>query len=245
MRRLKACGTGLLDAGLREEREVLSGRKRRTARRTEPVSRERARLSVGKTDCMEVVDATGSGYSFLVRNRVLADRAGFLRGGLPELEHGVLREPGDLSLLDGVVLRASEKELQDLCVGRPGTTARGCGHGRAREGRAAGALGGSHGRGGDVPRRHVGEQHGLNVTDIACQRGWRADGDCPARRPFSGECGLDGRRGRGQLLDRQGVDLGSRGGQAHGWWNPRRGNGEGRGRSGQGALQRERQGTGF
>jgi len=205
LRRLKGCGTSLLGAGSREVREVFTGRKGRTARRTEPVSRERARLSVRQADCMKMVDAPGSGYSLLVRNRVLADHAGFLRGGLPELEHGVLREPGDLSLLDGVVLRASEKELQDLCVGRTGAATRGCKHGRAREGRAARTMHRACGRGGDVPRSHVGEQHGLNVTDVACRRGWRTDGDCPARRPFSGVSDKEGRGGRGQLLNRQRV----------------------------------------
>jgi len=81
---------------------------RGSARRAESIVRERPGLSMGETNCVEVMNAPGGGYGFHARDWVLANCAGFLGRGLPQLEHGVLGEPIDLAPLNGVVLGASE-----------------------------------------------------------------------------------------------------------------------------------------
>ena len=72
---------------------------------------------------MEVVEASSGGNGFQVFDRLLADGADFLGRGLPQLEHGVMGEPLNLAPFCRADLGPGEKELEDLRVGRPGTTA--------------------------------------------------------------------------------------------------------------------------
>ena len=72
---------------------------------------------------MEVVEASSGGNGFQVFDSVLADGADFLGRGLPQLEHGGMGEPLNLAPFRRTDLGPGEKELEDLRVGRPGTTA--------------------------------------------------------------------------------------------------------------------------
>ena len=73
---------------------------------------------MGEAEGMEVVKASSGGDSFHTCDGLLADGADFLRRGLPELEHGVMGKPLDLSPFYRSDLGTGEKELKDLRVGR-------------------------------------------------------------------------------------------------------------------------------
>ena len=73
---------------------------------------------MGEAEGMEVVKASSGGDSFHTCDGLLADGADFLRRGLPELEHGVMGKPLDLSPFYRSNLGTGEKELKDLRVGR-------------------------------------------------------------------------------------------------------------------------------